>query len=62
MRVFSDLLTIGIVGSFLNLGDSEGAKPVKPSFTERPVIRQEDSGSVFFEVRLACEPEATVTW
>lgn len=55
------ILTLGIVGSFLNLGDSE-EKPVKPSFTERPVIRQDDSGSVFFEVRLACEPEASITW
>jgi len=55
------ILTLRIVGSFLNLGDSE-AKPVKPSFTERPVIKQDDSGSITFEVRMAAEPEADVTW
>lgn len=55
------ILTLRIVGSFLSLGDSE-EKPVKPSFTERPVIRQDDSGSIFFEVRLAAEPEPNVTW
>lgn len=35
---------------------------MKPSFTERPVIRQEESGAISFEVRLASEPEPLVTW
>ena len=56
------ILTLRIVGSFLNLGDTAGSNPVKPSFTERPVIRQDDNGAITFEVRLAADPQPEVTW
>jgi hypothetical protein len=36
---------------------------IKPTFTERPVIRQtEDGGKVSFECRLVGDPKPTVTW
>lgn len=60
--IITKVLTVRIAGSFLNVGEPDGSKPVKPSFTERPVIRQDESGSITFEVRLASEPEAVVTW
>ena len=51
-------------GSFLN-PNAEGKNQdnVKPTFTERPVIRQSDDGTkVFFECRLVGEPKPTVSW
>jgi hypothetical protein len=53
-----------IVGSYLN-SSNEGKTQdnVKPTFTERPVIRQSDDGTkVYFECRLVGEPKPTVTW
>jgi hypothetical protein len=39
------------------------ADGIKPTFTERPVIRQtEDGGKVSFECRLVGDPKPTVTW
>lgn len=49
----------------INLGD-EAPVPedgIKPTFTERPVIRQsEDGGNVTFECRCVGDPKPTVTW
>jgi hypothetical protein len=39
------------------------ADGIKPTFTERPVIRQtDDGGKVSFECRLVGDPKPTVTW
>ncbi|EDW34895.1 GL18184 [Drosophila persimilis] len=39
------------------------AEGIKPTFTERPVIRQsEDGGNVTFECRCVGDPTPTVTW
>ena len=51
---------------FLSLGE-EAPIPkggVKPTFTERPVIRQSDdeSNKIIFECRLVGEPRPDVTW
>ena len=37
---------------------------VKPTFTERPVIRQseEETGKIIFECRLVGEPRPEITW
>ncbi|EDW50927.1 GM26811 [Drosophila sechellia] len=41
----------------------ESAEGIKPTFTERPVIRQsEDGGNVTFECRCVGDPTPTVTW
>jgi hypothetical protein len=56
---------IASLGSFLNIGDEAPvpADGIKPTFTERPVIRQtEDGGKVSFECRLVGDPKPTVTW
>ena len=49
----------------INLGD-EAPLPqggVKPTFTERPVIRQSDEGNkIIFECRLVGEPVPDVSW
>jgi len=53
------------LGSFLNIGDEAPApaEGIKPTFTERPVIRQtDDGGKVSFECRLVGDPKPTVTW
>ena len=53
------------LGSFLNIGDEAPvpADGIKPTFTERPVIRQtDDGGNVSFECRLVGDPKPTVTW
>lgn len=52
----------------LNFDSDEAPIPkgrgVKPTFTERPVIRQaeDDSGKVVFECRLAGDPRPEVAW
>lgn len=50
---------------YINLGD-EAPVPddgIKPTFTERPVIRQsEDGGNVTFECRCVGDPKPSVTW
>ena len=50
---------------FCKLGD-EAPVPedgIKPTFTERPVIRQSDDGNtITFECRLAGDPKPSVTW
>ena len=52
-------------GFFLNPGD-EAPVPddgIKPTFTERPVIRQSDDGNtITFECRLAGDPKPSVKW
>lgn len=36
---------------------------IKPTFTERPVIRQsEDGGNITFECRCVGDPKPTVIW
>lgn len=36
---------------------------IKPTFTERPVIRQSDDGNtITFECRLAGDPKPSVKW
>jgi len=54
-------------GYFNSIGDEapvpESAEGIKPTFTERPVIRQsEDGGNVTFECRCVGDPTPTVTW
>lgn len=48
-----------------NLGD-EAPVPddgIKPTFTERPIIRQTDDGSkITFECRCVGDPKPTVLW
>lgn len=53
-----------LTGSYLNPGSEDKSQEnVKPTFTERPVIRQSDDGAkVFFECRLVGEPKPAVTW
>ncbi|XP_023159072.1 muscle M-line assembly protein unc-89-like isoform X4 [Ceratitis capitata] len=50
----------------LNFDSDEAPVPedgIKPTFTERPVIRQsEDGGNVTFECRCVGDPKPTVTW
>jgi len=50
----------------LNFDSDEATIPtggVKPTFTERPVIRQSDEGNkIIFQCRLAGEPTPTLTW
>lgn len=50
---------------FENLGD-EAPVPddgIKPTFTERPVIRQsDDGGNITFECRCVGDPEPNVKW
>jgi len=50
----------------LNFDSDEAAIPtggVKPTFTERPVIRQSDEGTkIIFQCRLAGEPKPSLTW
>lgn len=53
------------LGSFLHLGDAAPipVDGIKPTFTERPVIRQsEDGNKITFECRLVGDPIPTVTW
>lgn len=49
----------------INVGD-EAPVPedfIKPTFTERPVIRQtEDGTKITFECRCVGKPKPTVTW
>lgn len=70
MKEFRDIkknkkLRIGNMKILWNLGD-EAPVPddgVKPTFTERPVIRQSDDGNtITFECRLAGDPKPTVKW
>lgn len=36
---------------------------IKPTFTERPIIRQtDDGGKINFECRCVGDPKPTVTW
>ena len=51
-------------GSYLDPNDeTKGQDNVKPTFTERPVIRQsDDGGKIFFECRLIGDPKPTVSW
>merc|ERR1712038_1024981 len=51
----------------LNFDSDEASIPtgggVKPTFTERPVIRQSDEGTkIIFQCRLAGEPKPNLTW
>ena len=50
---------------YKNLGD-EAPVPddgIKPTFTERPVIRQtDDGGKITFECRCVGDPKPTVQW
>ena len=50
----------------LNFDSDEAAVPsggVKPTFTERPVIRQSDEGTkIIFQCRLAGEPKPNLIW
>ncbi|XP_059218729.1 twitchin isoform X21 [Stomoxys calcitrans] len=50
----------------LNFDSDEAPIPddgIKPTFTERPIIRQsEDGGNVVFECRCVGDPKPTVTW
>ena len=51
----------------LNFDSDEASIPtgggVKPTFTERPVIRQSDEGTkIIFQCRLAGEPKPSLTW
>lgn len=51
----------------LSLSGDEAPVPqesgIKPTFTERPVIRQSDEGSdVIIECRLVGEPKPTIVW
>lgn len=49
----------------MNIGD-EAPVPddgIKPTFTERPVIRQSDDGNtITFECRLVGDPKPSVKW
>ena len=42
---------------------TSGPQAIKPTFTERPVIRQSEEGAkIIFECRLVGEPKPQVTW
>ncbi|CAG2056364.1 unnamed protein product, partial [Timema podura] len=58
-------ISLNFDSSFLNLGDEApaSADSIKPTFTERPVIRQSEDGvKVSFECRLVGDPKPTITY
>lgn len=59
------VVVFGEIGEFLNIGD-EAPVPengIKPTFTERPVIRQsDDGGKITFECRCVGDPKPSLVW
>ncbi|RWS22157.1 twitchin-like protein, partial [Leptotrombidium deliense] len=46
----------------LNFDSNDMSGSAKPTFTDKPVIRQTDDGKVIFECRFVADPKATVQW